>query len=717
MATGPNGEVPRHRRRPGHLFMAVAIATGVVISGCGRSDPIAGPPETQRSTPANEAALAQDPPLAQRPALAKAATRPPRKWASSSQAASTAQNLATNGNFADDVGWTIKNGAFDPRLSKTEGSGSFKLSDSGSLQSTPFAVTPGLLYTFSAYIRSDGVPGGNVTLFPTSVTSSGGVIRQLEGSAHANSKPGIWEEATITFTPDASTTFVRLEAYRFLAQAGKGDMWIDDLVLSPGFVLREPPSPKEPFNGSRVRVDALGNFDVLKDGKWQPFFPLCIAADRRRTTFVPLAKQGFNCDAWGGHVLAEAQKARDAGMFIGVQIAQFTNTGGYAYGRVDLVKAAINDLKAQGLSDSVLWYYWDNENSSGEFETPRQVIDTIRSLDRDDNGQVMHPIFVLQGNYGMVRATRSSNGASLGDVFGTYAPGGNSAGAGGSPSSMLLLRQGHDQTIPGSVCQINHGVGETFRSRLFGCIAHGGRAVSFWVDNEPSFGVPPVELQPWWPELPQLRADIDRLLPIIRSPNDRWAAVSSTDNPITPVAFGTRFVNGIGYLIVANETTAPQTVTFGVNGLPYVATKAEDVLNGGVLPVVDGNLTLTLPPAGLKSGAAIFELTSPSVSTTIPNTVKPGTVATTIPSKQQTQPVRSTTKPKKRPKTAPKKTAPKKTATTKTVTTRVATTTVTSAPITASTTAATSVVTAVAPTLPTLPPVTTQNVGRDGGTD
>jgi hypothetical protein len=635
----PNPRPRPNRSRFGGLS-AVGLITATLLSSCVRHDVVTTPTAA--------------PPLA--PVAVTAPTTTALKWSSSSQATSTPQNLVTNGTFIDDLGWTIKNGTFDPVLSRTEGSGSFKLSNRGELHSAPFAVTPGLLYTFSAYIRSAGSPGGNVTLFPTAVTANGDIVRQLDGSAHANSKPGVWEEATITFVPDASTTLVRLDAFRFLAQASKDDMWVDDLVLSPGFVLREQPSPKDAFNGSRVRIDALGNFEVFKDQKWQPFFPLCIAADRRRTTFLPLAKQGFNCDAWGGHVLAEARKARDAGMFIGVQIAQFTNTGGYAYGRTDVLKSAISDLRADGLADSILWYYWDNENSSGESETPRQIIETIRSLDRDDAGQLMHPIFVLQGNYGMVRATRAANGASLGDVFGTYAPGGNTSGAGGSPSSMLLLRQEQGQTAPASVCQINHGVGETFRSRLFGCIAHGGRAMSFWVDNEPSFGVPPVELQPWWPELPELRADIERLLPIIRSPSDKWAVSSSTDNPIVPVAFGTRFANGIGYLIVANETTVPQTVTFGLAGLPYVAAKAEDVLNGGVVSITDGTLTLTIPPAGLRSGAAIYELTSPTAPPTIASTLKPSTVTTSGGTKASTRPGRPTTKPKKKPKTKPKKT-------------------------------------------------------------
>ncbi len=645
----PRDKTPRHARgRFKRRLTAFAFVTATLMSGCVRND--IGTATTVSPLLAPAAATTPTTP---------APTTTSLKWAGSSQAATTPQNLVTNGAFTDEFGWTIKNGAFDPTLSRTEGSGSFKLSNVGALHSGPVAVTPGVLYTLSAYIRSSGSPGGNVTLFPTSVTATGEVIRQLEGSAHANSKPGVWEEATITFIPDASTTFVRLEAYRFLAQANKDDMWVDDLVLSPGFVVREAPSPKEPFNGSRVRVDALGNFDVLKNGKWQPFFPLCIAADRRRTTFLPLSKQGFNCDAWGGHVLAEARKARDAGMFIGVQIAQFTNTGGYAYGRADVLKSAISDLKADGLTDSILWYYWDNENSSGESETPRQIIETIRTLDRDDAGQLMHPIFVLQGNYGMVRATRAANGASLADVFGTYAPGGYSAGAGGSPSSMLLLRQEQGQTTPASVCQINHGVGETFRARLFGCIAHGGRAMSFWVDNEPSFGVPPVELQPWWPELPELRDDIERLLPIIRAPSDKWAVTSTTDNPINPLAFGTRFVNGIGYLVVANETTVPQTVTFGLAGLPYVATKAEDVLNGGVLAVADGTLTLTIPPAGLRSGAAIFELTSPTVPSTIPGTGKP-TAATPVKPNVTTRPGRPTTKPKTKTKPKPK-TKPKAT--------------------------------------------------------
>ncbi len=526
----------------------------------------------------------------------------------SSQIANSGENIVPNAGMANEATWTSGKGAvFQGDLSHDPSTGSFRLPPGGQLTSGAMPVSAGGLYTFSAYIRSAAWPPGNVTLYASAVDQNGTFIRQLRGSAHANSKPGVWEEAAITVIPDPDVQFVTVTAERFNAQAATTDMWVDDFSLGRGLVLRDPAAPKTEFVGSHIRVDAKGNFDVFENGKWKPFFPFCIAADQARPSFVPLARQGFNCNVWGGSVV-EVQKAKDAGMYSGIEIAQFTNTGAHAYGRADVLTSTINNLKKAGLFDQVLWYYWDNEESYAEYQTPRTIIDTIRALDVDANGKRLHPIFVLQGNYGMARASRTDAGVPFSDVVGTYLPGGNTGGAGGGPAATLLLGRLQGQTSPESICQINSGVDVTFRSRLYGCLANGGRGLSFWADNVPGQNVPPAEQQPFWPILPSLKSEIDRLLPIIRSTSDRWTVRSSVDNAATPVSFGTRYLNDTGYILLGNQTVTPQPITFSFEGVGYKVVQAKDLLTNQVYPVKDNQLSITVEPASLATGAHVFEL-------------------------------------------------------------------------------------------------------------
>jgi hypothetical protein len=530
--------------------------------------------------------------------------------AGSNRPASAGANLIQNSLLPNEATWTTAKGAqFQPDLSHDPGTGSFRLPPGAQTTSAAIPVSPGTLYTFSAYIRSGAWPPGNVTLYVAAVNADGTQIRQLLGNAHANSKLGVWEEAAITIIPEPDVQFISVHAERFNAQSGTGDMWVDDFSLTRGLVLREPPTPKTEFTGSRVRVDSRGNFDVFENGKWKPFFPFCIAADQARPSFVPLARQGFNCNVWGGSVV-EVQKAKDAGMYSGIEIAQFTNTGGHSYGRADVLTSTVDALRKAGLSDSVLWYYWDNEESYAEYDTPRKIVDTIRAIDVDAAGQRMHPIFVLQGNYGMARASRTDAGVAFSDVVGTYLPGGNTGGAGGGPASTLILGRLQGQTSPESICQINSGVSVTFRSRLYGCLANGGRGLSFWADNVPGQNVPPAEQQPFWPILPSLRSEIERLLPILRSDSERWTLRSSIDNAATPISFGTRYLDKTGYVLLGNQTVTPQPITFSFDGVGYKVTRVKDLLTNRLYPVANNQLTITVEPAGLTTGAHVFELQS-----------------------------------------------------------------------------------------------------------
>ncbi len=521
-------------------------------------------------------------------------------------------NVIANASLTNPDGWSLAAGVFDPAVSRNAGSGSVRLGVGGGVVGPMVAVTPGKTYTLSFYTRSATLPSGNITVVPEVYAANGAFIRQIAVSASgfSNSAPGIWEESSVVITADSSMQFVRLKAIRYNPQASGSDMWVDDHYVGEGIGF-ENPTPKRPFNGSSVKVDSLGNMEVKENGAFKSFFPLCLAVDQNRANWSSLSAQGINCDVWGGHAPSLVLKAKAAGMYSGFQIAQYTNTGGWAYGQAAALAKQINDYKAQGLSDRILWYYWDNENSWTEWNNPKLITDTIKANDIDGNGQRMHPIFALQGNFGAARGYTSASGEPFTDVVGTYAPGGNQ-NTGGMPGagSHIVLDKGQNQQSPGAICQLNHGIGTAFRTSLYACIAHGSRGMAFWADNVPSFGVPPVEQQPWWSDMPALRQEIDAMMPLIRQ--QHWTSWGFTGaNSISPVTIGTRDLNGVGHLILANQTQVPQTVTLSLVGLPYQVGAVRDYFTGAVIGSVAGaTITVTVPPSGVGSGTRVVKLSA-----------------------------------------------------------------------------------------------------------
>ncbi|MEO6786781.1 MAG: hypothetical protein ABI318_11665, partial [Chthoniobacteraceae bacterium] len=370
------------------------------------------------------------------------------------------------------------------------------------------------------------------------------------------------------------------------------------------------------------RIDALGNFEVRKAGVWMPFFPLCMYSDNHRDWSV-YSKQGWNTIMWTGaaHQVKQAREAvsdfNPAGVMAGFQISQYTFPSGWGYGRLDDLRAKLREIFDQGLGDNLLLYYWDNENNHAQWQVPVDVINTIKGLDVDASGKRLHPIYALQGTYNIARVHAAKG---LVDVSGTYF--GGAAGTGEveqeGGDAFFVLDRHEQQTSPAAFAQFNSvdGPGD-MRLRLYNAIILGARAIGYWSDcfnpgmqkEFPSVG--PVDKKAWWPDFPNLRREVDRLLPIIREPH--WTAWSAKADAPASVRVGTRNHNGEAYLLLVNQTTKPQTVVVTLDGFPSAPTEVRDFFDDQkVAKICDGSFSVTLPAIGVGSGTKILRVISSS---------------------------------------------------------------------------------------------------------
>ncbi len=244
----------------------------------------------------------------------------------------TTPNLLKNPQMAGKSGWRFLGGAaYDPAMSMTQGSGAGRLNRGGQVVASPFIpVTPGVQYTLSAFIRTDVKPFMGVSLFG-GLKQRNGKPRNIKGSRIANSQTGVWEESTIFFTPRANETLFQVKLYFLHDQPRQGgQVWVDNIYVGVGVSFSRPPSPKVAFDSPRVKIDALGNYSRMVDGKWQRFFPFCMFTDSRRQDWTLYAKQGFNCNIWTAGVGA-AKRTVNAGLLPAFSLAPYVNPHGWAY--------------------------------------------------------------------------------------------------------------------------------------------------------------------------------------------------------------------------------------------------------------------------------------------------------------------------------------------------------------------------------------------------
>jgi hypothetical protein len=172
---------------------------------------------------------------------------------------------------------------------------------------------------------------------------------------------------------------------------------VDDFYFGEGVGFEQPASPKNAFEGSHVRVDELGNFEVFRDDHWEIFFPLAVYGDRNQdgSRYALYSTQGFNAEM-RAETPEHVRKAKEAisdfnpdGMMAGIEISRFMTQN------LPELSRRLEDIENAGLMDNVLFYYWDNEVFYGVW--PDSIVEKIREFDADMSGNKRNPIYSLNG--------------------------------------------------------------------------------------------------------------------------------------------------------------------------------------------------------------------------------------------------------------------------------------------------------------------------------
>ena len=539
------------------------------------------------------------------------------------------KNLIVNPSVKTTLSWTlVRDARYDALTSrKKDGSGSFQLETplpkSSMALSELIPIRSGQRYTFGFYFKTLNGPtyvGAQISLHD----SNRKYLRNHTAALGGTTRDGEWQEFVLPFVVPKDIMFIGLQVYKTDNTKPGGKVWADDFYLGEGLGLEQAPSPKQGFDGAHVRLDALGNFDIKKNGVWTPFFPLCMYSDNYRNWSV-YSKQGWNTIIWTG----DAQQVKQAkaavsdfnpdGMMAGFQIAPYTFPLSTAYNNLTDLRSKLRAILNQALDDNLLLYYWDNENNHNQWQVPVNVINTIKGLDVDSSGKRLHPIYALQGSFNIARVHAAQG---LVDVSGTYFGGTSTdtggAGQGGGEEGLFILDRHEKQISPAAFAQFNgvDGSGE-MRLRLYNAIILGARAIGYWRDgfgpNQlkefPSVG--PVDKKAWWPDFPCLRREVDRLLPIIREPH--WTAWKANLDTPSNVRVGTRNHKGEGYLFLVNQTTRTQTVIVTLDGLPYAATEVRNCFTDKkIASISNGSFSVALPKIGIDSGIHVLRIVSPS---------------------------------------------------------------------------------------------------------
>ncbi len=539
-------------------------------------------------------------------------------------------NLVQNSDISGTSGWEFDGTAtYDNSVTRTSGSGSFKFTAPGwqnaATMSSGVSVTPGSTYTVSAYMKLDTWPHQIRILFKSYDASQG---KWINGDVKnfGTTKAGIWQEVDMIYTAPPWASEFKAVFFSTVSPNESTAVWVDDVYIGKGIGFEQPPTERVPFEGSHVRVDELGNFEVYKEVSsgvfdWVPFFPLCMYGDDERTDWTIYSEAGWNVEmrAQNADTVAKAKRAvskyNPDGMMSGINLSQYTFDVSYwlpGYKDTATFRQVLKDIKSRGLMDHVLLYYLDNENNHHEWETVKNVMDIIKQEDIY-NGKRGNPIYTLQGQVGLARQHAA---AGFQDITGTYVKDEDLHTVPAGPLPWFTALQNMEGlTSPVCIAQINGDsvdANEVIdRVIIYRCLISGAKAFGHWKDG----GVlGPIEKKAWWSNFHVFREEIDELLPILRMPHwTQWKLVADKDS----INIGTRDYNGEGYALILNESSKTRDINFTLSGLPYTPTSIRNYLKGGTIAL--NNLSFSLSLNAGKSIVLCFTNPAvPSVTNRIP---------------------------------------------------------------------------------------------------
>lgn len=466
-------------------------------------------------------------------------------------------------------------------------SGAATLTSDHAVSAIQFPVEPQTRYTISFQSKTSVWPPPILEVFGGYYGENGFIANSL-GSLTSNSKPGIWEENNVYIhipNNQAIKTF-QIKILDAPKKSKNGDIWVKNITLAKGIKTSSITPEKKSFDGTITKVDELGNIFIKRHGKFEPFFPIGIYTDHKRDNWSIYKRQGFNTAMWCVDA-SSIQKAKDAGLYAGMQLTQYIIDVSWMpkdqASKQRHLREKLREINNRGLSSNLLFYYIDNEFYDIT-EPYLSTVEAVKTLDIDSSGKRMHPIYMLNGAYGLARKYSDNI-----DFTGTYVA--EDRYETDRTPAFELLNQAENQTQPAVIAQINRGIGNNFRPILFGAIAKGAKGVAFWKDGAEAGDI---QSQPWWRELPKIADEITSMMPLIQTSTDTsWSATADQQQLIV----GTRTLDGKAYMIITNPNRKRIDTTCTLQGLSYQPTQAVDYFSHNAIANVQQNhFTMTLPP-------------------------------------------------------------------------------------------------------------------------
>jgi hypothetical protein len=448
-------------------------------------------------------------------------------------------------------------------------------------------VEPGESYTLSFWTKAESMQP-SLEVYGVYWDENKNEIKNSKGSQIANSVVNTWEQGFIQINIPANSNIKYFSFKIYMAHQGiNGKIWVDDFAFEKGVHLPAR-SAKKAFNGTLTKVDSLGNMQIKENGVWRDFFPIALVdVDSSRDLSV-YANQGFNMklNAWSA---TDVKNAYNKGLYTALNITLPMMYDSQSVSDLEnRLQGILNDADA---ASKLLFYYADNEFYN---RLPR-VVNTVNAMRAKDNGA--RPIYMLQGDYAL---TRKYN--DLSDIAGAYVATNRLV----EDTTLIEQPSMHEYEImdrmpnqkqPVVFAEITRGVQNNFRAVLFGAIAKGARGVAFWRDGGSAGDI---TKRVWWNDLPNMKNEIDKMMSagIIQADHNPSFQVTTANKD---VIYGTRFVNGTGYIIAANPTNQAVSAAFTTLNLGYTPSSLQDFITGATTGVVSGNsVTFTIPAYGSR---------------------------------------------------------------------------------------------------------------------
>lgn len=499
-------------------------------------------------------------------------------------------NWVLNPSVNSGTGWNLSGGAvLDQHVSHTkDATGAFDLTAPGAeIDSDWIPVQPGTTYTLSAYMRTTSWPTHAAILVGVldssgrNILNSAGDVLNVSMDYQATTGPNVWQEIQTQYTARPGDGYIIYRVVRLGADKSPhvdGNMWVDDFFVGSGTMFSEPASPKTVFDGTAVKVDALGNFTVANHGVMMPYFPFCVyntfddTADATRARIQKYSNQGFNCIMYNEFSETALQWAKSAtstfnpgGMMSMIDINQYiAQQKPDAPPDMNELNAKSSALARSSLFGNVLGYYWDNEQWN-QYTNALQATSIVR-LNDANRGRRQHPIIMLQGNQAMTRAYRTMVDVAMDYLRDGFAAPTRRELTTAQRFSILGNLQG--QTIPTGLGVISEeATAAGLRRQVYQALIAGVKGIAYFkdggcyenyngADGPNGVGCADMSQREAWAEFPKLRQEIDKLMPVIRQPlSTNWAVGLKSSPGPSPIQVGKRDVSGVPVLILLNTSS------------------------------------------------------------------------------------------------------------------------------------------------------------------